>query len=94
MSTPVDPVRKTCPMRTEGPFHAGNPTAAAILVRAAGEDWGVPVRAAATWTRAASYAVRGGRARWSLEYDPRMRLLSFEVWEDERCVYGSDEVVG
>lgn len=80
-------------MRTEGPFNPGNPAAVAIVVRAAGEGWGVAVPAAAAWTRAASYAVKGDRARWSLEYDPRLRLISFEVWERGQCVYGSDDVV-
>lgn len=81
-------------MRAEGPFYPGNPAAVAIVLKAAAEGWGVPVRAAAVWARAASYAVEGHRARWSLEYDPRLRLISFEVWEGGSCVYGSDDVVG
>lgn len=80
-------------MRMAGPLNAGNPTATAIIVRAAGEGWGVRVPAAAAWARAASYRVRGDQARWHLEYDPRLRLISFEVWDDGACVYGSDDVV-
>ena len=80
-------------VRTEGPFNAGNPAAVAIVLRAAAQDWGVPVPAATTWTRAASYVVKGDRARWNLEYDPRLRLISFEVWERGECVYGTDDVV-
>ena len=80
-------------VHAEGPFNPGNPAAAAIVIRAAAEGWGVRVPAATAWARAASYAVKGDQARWRLEYDPRLRLISFEVWERERRVYGSDDVV-
>lgn len=80
-------------MRMEGPFNAGNPAAVAIVLKATAEGWGVRVPAAAAWARAASYVVKGDRARWNLEYDPRLRLISFEVWESGRCVYGSDDVL-
>ena len=86
-------IRDASSVRTEGHFNPGNPAAVAIIIRAAAEGWGIRVPAATAWTRAASYLVKGDRARWALEYDPRLRLISFEVWERERCVYGSDDVV-
>lgn len=82
-----------CAVRSEGPFQPDHRRAAVVAVKAAAAQWGIDVPAVGVWTQAAAPLVTSGRARWRLEYDPRMKLVSFEVWADGRCVYGSDDVI-
>lgn len=44
------------------------------------------------WTSAAAGKVDRPAARWTLEYDPQLRLVSFEVWAGGVCVYGADDL--
>ena len=81
-------------MLAEGPFDPRNHELAVAAAKSAAAGWGVRVPAVGLWTKAASQLVSSSTARWRLEYDPRMRLVSFEVWVDGRCVYGSDDLVG
>jgi hypothetical protein len=64
-----------------------------VAARAAAAEWRIEVPALGLWTQGAAKQIASRTARWRLEYDPRMRLVSFEVWVDGRCLYGSDDVV-
>jgi hypothetical protein len=59
------------------------------------QDWPVRVPALGLWAVAAAERLGStdAAARWALEYDPRMRLVSFEVWSDGHCVFGSDDLI-
>ena len=81
-------------MRAEGPFDRRDPQGQAAQIARAAEGWRISVPAAGLWTRSAAGRVSPGPARWSLEYDPRLRLVSYEVWADGVCVFGIDDLVG
>ena len=60
----------------------------------AAAGWGVAVPAIGVWTQAAAERMTSMRAgRWQLEFDPKLGLVSFEVWVDGSFVYGSDDIV-
>lgn len=66
----------------------------AAQVAATADRWRVLAPAAGLWVLAAAKRSPAGPARWVLEYDPGMSLLSFEVWADGNCVFGIDDFIG
>ena len=80
-------------VRATGPFDSTDPYAAALLVKAAAEGWGIGLPAVGPWTRVAAARLSGELAEWTLEYDPDLHLASFEVFYNGTCVFGSDDIV-
>lgn len=81
-------------MRTVGVFEPSDPESAARAVTEALRGWSVRGGAARMWASSAAGHVAAGAAEWRLEYDPDLALVSFEVWAQQRRVFGIDDWLG
>ena len=81
-------------MRTEGVFYADYEATAEAVAEAA-QAWSLRVPAVRLWAQVARDMLpEAPSARWTLEFDPQMKLVSFDVWADGRRVYGADDFLG
>lgn len=81
-------------MHTTGVFEPSDPEAAARDVAGALRAWQVRGGAARMWAASAADRVTEGSAEWRLDYDPDLSLVSFEVWWQQRRVFGIDDWLG
>ena len=80
-------------MLARGEFSPSDLEAACAQVEARLRDWGLPPAAARGWTASAAPHVLD-EARWELELDRDLGLVSFEVWVLDRRVFGIDDFLG
>ncbi|MCW2777306.1 MAG: hypothetical protein JWN17_1031 [Frankiales bacterium] len=81
-------------MRAAGVFDRADPDGAAAEVTRVLRGWQVRGGAARLWTASAAAHVRSSPAEWVVEYDEAVQLVSFEVFEQERRVFGIDDWLG
>ena len=81
-------------MRSTGTFEPADPARVAQDVAQVLRSWEVRGGAARMWATAAAGHVAAGPAEWVLEYDPDLALVSFEVWAEQRRVFGIDDWLG
>lgn len=59
------------------------------------DGWGARSAFVAVWLRTAANALGvGDSAEVVVEFDPEVRLLSFDAWVGDRRVYGADDWLG
>ena len=80
-------------VRLEGQFDRRDVPSQAARIAALAEQWRLSVPAIGLWVSLAATRLATGSARWTLEYDPHLHLISFEVYADGRRVYGVDDMV-
>ncbi len=81
-------------MRAEGVFYADSDATAAAVAEAA-QAWSLRVPAVRLWAQVARDMLpEAPPARWTIEFDPQMKLVPFDVWAGDRRVYGADDFLG
>ena len=82
-------------MRATGTYDATDVRGTAQQVGTRLTAWGVTTSAPALWAASAAEHVRDATgAEWTVEWDEDLRLVSFEVWQAGRRLFGLDDWLG